>query len=142
MGHFLRAGLVAGTMLLSGLPAGAQERTSVFEDYAAFDAFVTETIRKRAFGALFQRIGGGDRLSLADVQKITEQSRQSFPQDFENSEVFLSQDLGKGFTQEARAFWTGETYAFAYVLLHDREDGIVVVNFSIHASPAPVLALF
>ncbi|MFD0981282.1 hypothetical protein [Tropicimonas aquimaris] len=136
------AGLIAATVLLSALPGAGQERVSVFEDYAAFDSFVTDMVNRRAFGALLQRMGGGDRLTLADVQRITEQSRQSFPQDFENSDVLRKQDLGNGFSQEARAFWVGETYAFVYILLHERDDGLVVVNFAIHASPAPVLSMF
>jgi hypothetical protein len=40
---------------------------------------------------------------------------------------------------ESRAYWTGEQYAYFFALLHDREDGLVVINFRLNSSVDAIL---
>ncbi len=133
--------LVAAVLACQPLSASAQIRNSVFASYEDFTTFIDEKIKKRHFGALFQSFGGNN-LSLTDIQKITTQAQKGFPVDFEEVSVMRRQELENGFVQEARAYWVGDFYAYVYVLLHQRGDELVVVNFTMNAQPGPVMALF
>ncbi|PRY26754.1 hypothetical protein CLV78_101856 [Aliiruegeria haliotis] len=142
MRNILVATLLSLSLLPFGSTATAQDRPSVFEDYASFEAFIDEKIMAREFGVLFQAMGGGQNLKLADLQSITSQTRAMFPRDFEAVQVIKRDEMDGGFAAEGRVYWVGETYAFVYVLLHDRGDEIVVINLALHGAPGPLLSMF
>ncbi len=65
-----------------------------------------------------------------------------FPKDFEHTTVFKRVDLGGNIKQEARAFWVGENYVFFYAILHQREDGLVVINFNLNSNVEKIMSKF
>ncbi|RYH12050.1 hypothetical protein [Tropicimonas sp. IMCC6043] len=135
-------------LFLATAPVQAQDRPPqeapaaiIFDSYDAFISFIDERMMKRQFGGLMQKMTGGN-LTLAQVQQLTEQARKGFTVDFENVAVMQSEDLENGFRKEIRAYWTGDRYAYVFVLMHDRGEDLAILNVGIHVAPAPSLALF
>lgn len=112
-----------------------------FPDDAALTTFLDEAVMKRQFGALMQRMSG-DTLTLTQVQQLTEQMRKGFVQDFDHVAVMRRAELENGFRQELRVYWGGNNYIYVFVLTHERESDVAVLNLGIHANPAPALAMF
>ncbi|MFV2002333.1 MAG: hypothetical protein ACC619_05075 [Paracoccaceae bacterium] len=122
--------------------AFAQERDSVFSSYQAYGEYVDELIMKRDFIPLIQTLGGRDEYTKEQLAGVNVQLMAAFPVKFKNRSVFREVDLGAGMRQEARVYWTGESYAFFYALLHQRANDIVVVNFNLNSSSAAVMSMF
>lgn len=147
MRAFLILPLIA--LLLGATPMAAQQQQQVqvnleavtFPDYEAFTAFLDEKMMQRQFGALMQKMSGGT-LSLAQVQQLTEQMRKGFTADFDEVAVMKQEALENGFRQEIRAYWTGDLYAYVFVLLHERAEDVAVLNIGVHLAPNQALAMF
>lgn len=124
--------------------APAAERTSHFADGAAYASFVDDTLMHRRFADLVQRLGGDDEYTPEEMDSIAAQLAELFPSDFTNSAVLRETDLGGGFRQEARAYWSQPdgNYLYYYALLHDREDGTVVLTFSANTDIDVIMELF
>lgn len=120
----------------------AQNRDSIFADYAAYSAYVDSQIMSRSFTPLILRLGGRDEYTREQLDANQRQMEGVWPNDFENVTVFNRQDLGGGVSQEARMYWNGTSYAFFYAMLHQREGEIVVVNFALNSSIAPIMERF
>ncbi len=128
--------------LVSVTAAVAQERDSVFKDYAAYESFVDLHVQSRDFIPLIQALGGRDEYTPEQLNGLNGQLLGAFPVNFAHRTTFREEDLGGGLRQEARAYWTGESYAFFYALLHERDDALIVLTFQLHSSPSQVLAKF
>lgn len=128
-------------MMTVGLVA-AQERDSVFGDYQGYETFVDDKIMHRDFVELVKALGGRDEYSTRQLDGIQQQFTDIFPIDFRHKTVFKKIDLGGGMTQEARAYWIGERYIYFYALLHQREQDLVVINFTVNSLVGKVLAKF
>ncbi|MFP4042992.1 MAG: hypothetical protein ACLFTP_00250 [Rhodosalinus sp.] len=132
--------LVAAQVCMS--PSAAQEMDSVFASYAEYSAFVDRHIMRRDFVPLVLRLGGRDEYREDDLHALNNQLLATFPVNFFEVSVFRETDLGGGFRQEARAYWTGVSYAWFYALLHDRDSELVVAMFVLHSDPAQIMAEF
>ena len=51
-------------------------------------------------------------------------------------------ELENGWSQEVISYWTGVDYVYAYILMHDREDAFVAVNFRFNSDFSALNALF
>lgn len=127
---------------LMPITAIAQERDSVFSDYTAYERFVDDHIMKRDFIPLVLALGGRDEYSEEQLHKVNQNLMAAFPIRFVNKTKFRETHLGGGMRQEGRAYWTGESYAYFYALLHDRGKDLVVVNFHLNSSVAKVIDKF
>lgn len=114
------------------LPALAADAPGHFKNNAAYEQFVDKQIMTRNFADAVHMLGGGDEYSAAELTDIASQLSDIYPQDFTHSAVLREVQLGQGFRQEVRAYWTEPTgkYLYFYALLHQRDDGLVVLSFS------------
>jgi len=129
-------------VLLLPVGAMAQQRDSVFANYAEYDAFLDENIMDRAFISLIQHLGGRDEYTQEQLTGLHQRFTEIFPVDFRHKTVFRREDLGGGMAQEARAYWIGDSYIYFYALIHDRGDEFVVINFHLNSSVSKVMAKF
>lgn len=123
-------------------PLQAQTNDSEFRDYADYAAFVDRHIMTRKFTPLIQRLGGRDEYTPEELAGNQRQMEGVWPRNFENVTVFNEQDLGGGIRQEARAYWTGTSYAFFYAMYHQRDDKFVVIVFLLNSSSKPIMQRF
>lgn len=126
------------------LSATAQQRDSFFADYDAYSNFVDSRIMRREFVELIQVLGGRDEYTIEQLAGINQRFVNIFPSDFTSRAVMRKTDLGEGFHQEMRAYWGGGNvgYNYFYILLHSREDGLVVLNFSLNSDVNKIMDKF
>jgi len=124
------------------LPALSAAKDSIFIDYQAYEKFVTDHVMARKFQTLILQLGGRDELTKEELRALNRQMRSVMPKDFTQSEVIKSVDLGSGFSQEARVFWTGLSYVYYYAFLHQREDELVVLKFNLNTSSSKIFDKF
>jgi len=127
---------------LAALPLHAQEKDSVFGDYAAYSAYVDRHIMTRKFSDLILRLGGRDEYTKEEIAGLQRQLEGVWPGDFLQSTVFNRRDLGGGVSQEARMYWTRSSYGYFYALLHQRENDLVVINFALNSDSTPIMNRF
>lgn len=129
-------------VLLMPLSVAAQQRDSVFDNYAEYNAFVDDKIMNRDFISLVQSLGGRDEYSAEQLSGLQQQFTDIFRIDFRHKTVFRQEDLGGGMRQEARAYWIGESYIYFYALTHQRGNEFVVINFHLNSAVSKVMAKF
>lgn len=134
------AALIVSLCLLTGIAQAQQD--SIFEDYGDYASYVDQHIMAREFAPLILRLGGRDEYSPEELQSTNTKLRRVWPINFEEVRVFRAEDLGGGLRQEGRIYWTGISYAYFYALLHEREDGFVVISFHLNSSSKKVLERF
>lgn len=137
----LPAVLAASAVTLSA-PAQAQQADSIFDDYASYAAFVDEHVMNRKFIPLIQVLGGRDEYTIEQMNGINGQLLGAWPVDFENVAVFNESDLGEGIRQEGRMYWTGQSYAYYYAILHERDGDLMVLNFYLNTSITEIMNRF
>ncbi len=129
-------------MAVSTPAAQAQDRDSVFADYAAYAAFVDRHVMDRDFVPMIQRLGGRDEYTIEQMNGINGQLLNAWPRDFEKVTVFNETDLGGGVRQEGRMYWTGQSYAYYYAILHEQDAQVTVLNFYLHTSITEIMNRF
>lgn len=134
--------LCLGFLFGTSFSATAQTADSEFADYAAYAAFVDDQIMNRDFIPLIQKLGGRDEYTKEELAATQQQMRNIWPYNFRDVSVFNRRDLGGDVWQEARLYWTGNSYAFFYALMHQRPDKLVIVNFLLNSSSKPIMDRF
>lgn len=122
--------------------AQAQVRDSVFKDYQSYASFIEKAMKARDVTTLLKTLGGRNDFSDAEFREKQQTFQRIWPRDFENALVFRQEDLGNGIMQEGRIFWVGESYAYFYAVLHQRETELVVLNFNMHTNIKEVMNRF
>lgn len=120
----------------------AQQNDSVFEDYDAYAEFVDAQIMGRNFTPLILRLGGRDEYTPQELEANQRQMETIWRRDLTHVTVFNRRDLGGGVWQEARMYWSGQSYAYFYALLHERGDQVLVINFLLNSSSKPIMDRF
>lgn len=130
----------------SFLPAtlAAQDVPSVFSSRADYETFVDTAVYGGNYGDLVVRLGGGDEYSAEQLAQIDAQFRQIFEAGFTDHGEMHAQDLGSGFRQEARAYWSGDGigYLYFYALVHQRDDAFIVLRFAMNTEVDDILSKF
>ena len=134
--------LCIGLLVATVTGAWAQNRDSVFANYAAYAAFVDNHIMTRSFTDLILQLGGRDEYTKEQLDANQRQMQGIWPRDFEAVTVFNRQEMGGGVSQEGRMYWNGTAYAYFYAILHQREGELVVVNFALNSSIVPIMERF
>ncbi len=120
----------------------AQDKDSIFADYGAYDAYVDKTLTTRQWVTFVQQMGGRDEYSPEELGKIEAQFNALFPRNFTARTIFSQDDLGGNIRREARAFWGGGRYLFFYAILHERDDALVVLNFTLNTKIEKIMDKF
>lgn len=77
------------------------------------------------------------------MQVLQGQLRDLVPYYLTNADVAKRVELKSGFSQEMRIYWNDRnSYLYYYALLHQRDDGVIVLQFSINTRAEPILEKF
>lgn len=139
----LHALLVA--LLLLPAAVAAQDDAgsdSLFETYADYSDYVDKMLYAHDWKPFVQRMGGRDEYSPQELDKIAADFNGLFPKPFTQRTLFREVDLGGGIRQEARAYWGGGRYLFFYAIMHERDDALVVLNFSMNTRVDSIMGKF
>ncbi|WP_170344268.1 hypothetical protein [Ruegeria atlantica] len=127
-------------LCFSTFPAAADE---VFPTYADYETFVDTKMKNREFSNVINRLGGADEYTPQQMEILQGQLRDLVPYYLSHTEVAKRVELQNGFAQEMRVYWNDKnSYVFVYTVLHEREDGLVVLSFSLNTNATPILEKF
>ncbi|WP_299636792.1 hypothetical protein [uncultured Ruegeria sp.] len=127
-------------LCLLALPAAADE---VFPTYADYETFVDTKMKNREFSNVISRLGGADEYTPQQMEILQGQLRDLVPYYLTHADVAKRVELENGFAQEMRVYWNDKnSYVFVYTVLHEREDGLVVLSFSLNTNATPILEKF
>ncbi len=132
-------------LALLAIPAAApaQQRDSFFDDYAAYADFVDSHIVNRDFITLIQVLGGRDEYTIEELQRISNRMMTAYPTNFVGRAVSKQVELDGGFRQEMRIYWNAGTgYLYFYAFLHQRDDALVVLTFTMNSDSAKIFERF
>lgn len=130
-------------IFLLPIAVSAQQRDSYFDNYGAYQKFVDSHIENRNFIELIQVLGGRDEYTIEQLEGIQKQFLTIYESDFTNHAVTHQVDLGGGFRQEMRIYWSeDDSYTYFYAMLHDRGNELLVLKFTMNSDVSKVLANF
>lgn len=114
-------------LMLAPLVAAAQEQP-VFRDYDEMRSTLDKLMMARQVGDVMRRFGGSDEMSDDDLSALDARMRSLFPFDFKHVDLLRVDQMENGWSQEMYAYWSGLSYVFVVVLLHQRDDNLVAIN--------------
>ncbi|MDD9745591.1 MULTISPECIES: hypothetical protein [Marinovum] len=117
--------------LLLPIAAPAQNAQAFFDNYLAMRARLDTLVKNRDFAEVMPVFG--DQTDPAELEALERRVREIYPRDFENVALIRRQDMDHGFRQELIAYWEGTQYIYIYIVLHDRDDGIVALVFNFNS---------
>lgn len=134
MTRFLRCLIAAALLpafLLVPQLSTAQSSQALFDNYLELRARLDTLMKNRDIAEVMPLFG--DASTPEDLEALEQRVREIYPQDFENVALIRRQDLEHGFRQELIAYWVGTAYIYVHLLLHQREDAIIALNFNFNS---------
>lgn len=122
---------LAVLLALLPLPAVAQNTEAFYDNYLALRARLDTLVKNRDIAEVMPAFG--DQSNPDELEALELRVREIYPRDFENVALIRRQDMDHGFRQELIAFWVGGQYMYVYMLLHDRDDGIMALGFNFNS---------
>ncbi|MEL7257112.1 MAG: hypothetical protein AAFN80_04620 [Pseudomonadota bacterium] len=125
-------------------PAQAQDDLpeSVFRDYDHMREVLDTNMMSRQIGVVMRNFGASDEMTPEQLTALENQVRGIFPQDFENADIILRDELENGWVRELLAYYTGISYIYVSVFYHKREDFVVVPFFRFNTDMLELLTEF
>lgn len=124
------------------MPALAQSGDGVFRNYEDLKQTMDQHIQAREIKAVMLKFGGADEMTVQQLDNLEARVRQIYPTNLENSATILIKTLDNGFRQELHAYWTGLDYMYTYLLIHDRDNAVVSINFQFNSDFHKMIANF
>ncbi|MCJ7872070.1 hypothetical protein [Phaeobacter sp. J2-8] len=126
----LRRFLVCILLAMTPIPVLAKSSTAFFDSYLALRARLDPLMKNRDIAEVMRAFGdASEESALEDLERRV---RNIFPRDFQEVALIRRQDMDHGFRQELIAYWDGVSYIYVYLVIHQRDDGLVtvVMNFN------------
>ena len=112
--------------LLTAFAVSAQDDVPVFDNYLSLRAVLDAQMKNRDIAEVMTTFGGSS--SPDELEALEARVREIFPRDFENAALLRRNEMKNGWRQELIAYWTGIDYIYVYLLLHDRDEGLLSVT--------------
>ncbi|MDJ0823715.1 MAG: hypothetical protein QNJ09_18145 [Paracoccaceae bacterium] len=126
--------------LVMAVPAAAQD--AVFDSYDALRDKLDSLMMAREIEELMIAFGGADEMTIQQLQNLDMQVEGIYPENFTDVAIIRRTAHENGWRQELLAYWTGLSYIYAYVLVHDTGQNVIAVNFRFNSDFAELNALF
>ena len=107
---------------------GQAQEQPVFKDYDEMRSVLDELMMSRQVVRMLNRFGGAEGMSPEESAQMETRMRELFPIDFKHKSVVRVDQMENGWSQEMYAYWTGLSYVWVSVLIHQRESELVVIN--------------
>ncbi|MDA7430789.1 hypothetical protein PGB28_20195 [Primorskyibacter aestuariivivens] len=114
------------TGLLTAVAVSAQDDVPIFDNYLSLRAVLDAQMKNRDIAEVMTTFGGSS--PPEELEALEARVREIFPRDFENAALLRRNEMENGWRQELIAYWTGIDYIYVYLLLHDRDEGLLSVT--------------
>ncbi len=129
--------ILIAALAVAPLSALAQEQP-VFKDYDQMRNTLDELMMSRQIARMLGRFGGADEMTEDERADLETRMRVIFPMDFKHKSTVQTKQMHEGWSQEMYAYWTGLSYVWVTVLLHQRESDLVVINIKFNTDFFPL----
>ena len=126
----LTAVLFALALVIPGL---AQAENGVFLDYGNLREQLDPLMKQRKISEVLVLFGGSSEMSDEQLAELDRRVQSIYAQDFTDVALVQRKDMLNGWRQEILAFWTGTSYTYVYLLLHDRGQRMLSINFKFNS---------
>jgi hypothetical protein len=124
--------LISLALFLLWLPFTATAQSSytengipLFETYDDAIDLLDEFMSQRRIADMMDVFFG---VPDSQSRPLEAQLRAVTTQNYKNVDTVLRTETAPGWTQEVRAYWTGQNYVFVAVMVHEQEDGFLVLD--------------
>ena len=116
--------------LMTG-PVWAED--GVFRSYQDLREQLDPLMKSRQIAEVLTLFGGADEMTPQELQTLEERVQTYFKRDFEEVALIKQAEHLNGWRQELLAYWVGTEYIYVYILMHQREDAFLSVNFKFNS---------
>lgn len=116
--------------ILWAMPVLAQSFTpGVFASYEELSAEMDRNMMRADIASTLKRFDGGvtSEGEMIDVQR---RFSQLFPNGFTHKAMVRKDEFMNGIWREMRVYWVGTRYLWVSMLIHDRGDTVVAIEFT------------
>lgn len=129
MYRFLITSLMVTVFAVAFSGSVIAQQLKVFENQTALEEKISGHMAKGQFSALVEAIAPPTLVSVGRIRILEEAYSGELPMLSSVVPLFKSENAG-GISRRVDAWWDGEFYIFLGLLIHEREDGVVVLDFS------------
>ncbi len=124
----LRILIVIAMLGFAPMPLQADEQP-IFQSYEDMRSTLDSLMMAREMEKVMRRFGASDEMTDEELSSLEARVRSIFPGDFRHVDLLKRDDMGNGWAQELYAYWSGLSYIYVAVLMHDRGSELVSINF-------------
>lgn len=141
---FSRNALIAFVfaILLTALPATAQDQASIFKNYDDMRARLDRMMLSRDIADVMLAFGASDEMTQEELDDLETRVRSIFSSDFDHVDVLKRDDMGNGWARELYAYWGDSGYLYATVLMHKRPEVLVAIEFKFNTDIDDLIGAF
>lgn len=122
--------LATAALLAMTAPLAAQDFIpGVFPSYAEMSRTMDEAMKAADITRALMRFDGGVT-SAGQALDVQRQFRKLFPNGLPHTAMLRKDMYLNGFWRELRVYWHGTTYLYVSILVHDRGNEVVAIEFS------------
>ena len=129
MRRFLSASLVATLFAITLSGSAMAQQLTTFENREALTEQISGYMAKGQFSKLVEAVAPPNLMSVSRIRILEEAYAGELPSLNQVVPLFKSESAG-GISRQVDAWWAGDFYVFLGLLVHEREDNLVVLDFS------------
>lgn len=131
------------TMLfVVGAVGGAVARDVPFASRESLYEFLDKHMATRDFATQVARLGGADEYSPEQLANADAALKRALPDPLTEKAVLRTREMQAGFREELAVYWGESGYIWCYFLLHEREEGVLVMRFNFNTDSEAIFNLF
>ena len=105
----------------------------VFRSYQDLRSQLDPLMKSRQIAKVMILFGGADEMTSQELEALDERAKTYFKRDFEEVALIKRAEHLNGWRQELIAYWVETEYVYVYILMHQRDDAFVSVNFKFNS---------
>ncbi len=142
----LRRIFAALVLAIAATQASAQSglaNPGVFESYEAMRAEIDPLVADLRIQTLLPRVADTSQMDTGEIMALEIQMRNALRDPLTEVELMMLAPLENGFRREILAYHDGGTgYLYLLLMIHEREEDLVVLHMVMNTSLSPLLSMF
>lgn len=133
---------LAALILAIGLSSPAAAQDGVFDSYDDLRSTLDGMMIDRRITDFMIAVGAADEMTPQQLDSLEARVREIFPEPLANVTRARAEDLGDGFRHEMLIYWTGTSYLYVRILVHEQADRTVAVTTRFNTDFDAINSLF
>ncbi|WP_434287396.1 hypothetical protein [Celeribacter sp. SCSIO 80788] len=144
--HLLIVSALFSVFSLFPLTGSAQSKFNadypIFESTAEVDKIIVDLTSTLKIDQLLVTVSGDQSVTAQNRAIVQQQLSALFPRKIKNHAVLIERESGEGFREKIDVFWADKQYLFTQTITHERDDGVIVMEFIVNTSLSQIKPYF